>query len=186
MAEKKPVYIKCPRCELNWIKKKDRFCDVCKREMRAGSLEDETIEDDLELELCPVCKINYIADGETMCASCLEESLLEDKDESTTWKTFISKDEVEEDDEDFLPIDEEEEIDSELDTVLRKDLDSDEDFKTDDEELEEGELQAMKDALDEEELALDDLSFDDLDDDEDLDDEDSEDDEEDDNEDDED
>ena len=34
----KVQYIKCPRCELNYIVKKDKFCEVCKQEMKAGSL----------------------------------------------------------------------------------------------------------------------------------------------------
>ena len=72
---KKQTYIKCPRCELNYILKKDKYCDVCKQEMKAGAIDDDDLEiyDD-ELELCPVCHVNYINEGETMCASCLEES----------------------------------------------------------------------------------------------------------------
>ena len=34
----KNVYIKCPRCELNFILKKDKLCPVCKQEMREESL----------------------------------------------------------------------------------------------------------------------------------------------------
>ena len=57
----KVQYIKCPRCELNYIIKKDKYCDVCKSEMKAGILEESDF-DELEegLELCPVCKVNYI------------------------------------------------------------------------------------------------------------------------------
>ena len=56
-------YIKCPRCELNYIIKKDKFCDVCKSEMKAGILEENDF-DELEegLDLCPICKVNYITD----------------------------------------------------------------------------------------------------------------------------
>ena len=32
---KKPVYIRCPRCELNYIEKKDKLCSVCKAELSA-------------------------------------------------------------------------------------------------------------------------------------------------------
>ena len=69
-------YKKCPRCELNWILKKQDLCDVCKAELNYdGSQnyeEEEEIEeflDDIE-ELCPVCKSNYIHGKETMCESC--------------------------------------------------------------------------------------------------------------------
>ena len=56
-------YIKCPRCELNYILKKDKFCDVCKSEMKAGILKENDMEE-LEyleegMELCPICKVNY-------------------------------------------------------------------------------------------------------------------------------
>lgn len=166
MADKKPVYTKCPRCELNYIQKKDKYCDVCKQEMKAGSLEEEVL-DNFDLELCPICKINYIADGESMCQSCMDESLLEDKEESTNWKNYLDTSDDSDEDEDILPIDEDEELDSELDSTLRKDLDEDEDFKDDfedEDDLSEAELQAMKDSLDDD---LDIGDIDDIDDEED-------------------
>lgn len=93
---KSPVYIRCPRCELNYIQKKDKFCNVCKLEMKAlGSLD---IEDNLDLELCPICKANYINQDEDMCVACakeraLEEGLINDKDsEDDGWGGFMSDD----------------------------------------------------------------------------------------------
>ena len=32
----KPVWMLCPRCELNYIKKADQYCNVCKKEMYAN------------------------------------------------------------------------------------------------------------------------------------------------------
>ena len=29
-------YIKCPRCELNYIKKDEQYCQVCKAELKLG------------------------------------------------------------------------------------------------------------------------------------------------------
>ena len=49
---KKPVYVRCPRCELNYIQKKDKYCSVCKSEMEAK----KDYVDDFDLELCPICK----------------------------------------------------------------------------------------------------------------------------------
>ncbi len=93
---KSPVYIRCPRCELNYIQKKDKFCNVCKLEMKAvGSLD---IEDNLDLELCPICKANYINPDEDMCVACakekaLEEGLVNDKDgQDTGWEDFENDD----------------------------------------------------------------------------------------------
>lgn len=72
----KQTYIRCPRCELNYILKKDKLCNVCKLEMKAlGSL---GADENLDLELCPVCKINYINPDEDICAQCSKERELED------------------------------------------------------------------------------------------------------------
>lgn len=92
---KNPVYIRCPRCELNYIQKKDKFCNVCKLEMKAvGSLD---IEDNLDLELCPVCKANYINPDEDMCVACAKERTLEegidaDKDNDNSWDDYTNDD----------------------------------------------------------------------------------------------
>ena len=58
-------YIKCPRCELNYIKEGEDYCDVCKAELKLGPQllfagDDEDDEFNEERELCPVCKQNYI------------------------------------------------------------------------------------------------------------------------------
>ena len=73
--EKKPAYILCPRCELNYIKSKDKYCTVCKADM---GLVDRGIllPDDEELgleKLCPVCNVNYIGDDEDICFLCKKE-----------------------------------------------------------------------------------------------------------------
>ena len=70
---KKVEYKRCPRCELNFIKKNEKLCSVCQAEL---SNKDEYIDDDLEL--CPICKTNYIQPDEIMCSSCLKEHQTED------------------------------------------------------------------------------------------------------------
>jgi len=71
---KNQTYIRCPRCELNYILKKDKFCNVCKQEMKAlGTLGAEE-----DMELCPICKVNYIGIDEEMCPSCAKEREMED------------------------------------------------------------------------------------------------------------
>ena len=82
---KKPVYIRCPRCELNYIQKKDKYCSVCKAEMEAKK--DEYDED--ELELCPICKTNYIQPDDIMCVSCLKEHKGEEGELSGEWEDFM-------------------------------------------------------------------------------------------------
>ena len=98
---KKPVYIRCPRCELNYIEKKDKLCSVCKAELSAKK--DEFIGD-LDLELCPICKTNYIQPDEIMCATCLKERQAagEETDLEQEWEAYVNRD-----DEEFILDDEE-------------------------------------------------------------------------------
>ena len=39
----KPVWILCPRCELNYIKKADQYCNVCKKELKLIEEDDARI-----------------------------------------------------------------------------------------------------------------------------------------------
>ena len=95
MADKKPVYIRCPRCELNYCLKKDKYCSVCKSEMNGNK---DIILNDLDLELCPICKINYIQPDEIMCTTCIKEkknsSEEEDFDIEQEWDDYVNRDEV--------------------------------------------------------------------------------------------
>ena len=97
---KRPVYVRCPRCELNYIQKKDKFCSVCKAEMEAKRDYADDIDD---LELCPICKTNYIQPDEIMCVNCLKEHRNEDGELSSDWDDYINR----EDDEDVMTMDEE-------------------------------------------------------------------------------
>ena len=142
-------YIKCPRCELNYILKKDKFCDVCKSEMKAGILKENDMEE-LEfleegMELCPICKINYVNAGEHMCATCQEEQVGDVKDDEPDWRGFVDKADDNDDEEiDLLPVEEDSEIDEELEGAFAEDLDdadfddsdldNDEDIDSDDED----------------------------------------------------
>ena len=69
-------YVKCPRCELNYIdEEKQEYCDVCLAELHGDKLqfadldEEELEELDGELEqeeLCPVCGVNTLRYGEKL------------------------------------------------------------------------------------------------------------------------
>ena len=99
-------YIKCPRCELNYIDAdKQEYCDVCLAEMRGtklqfADLEDEELDEALEAEnseICPICGVNRIQFGETMCESCRRKSEYEDDedvdpDKDEEWKTYLDDD----------------------------------------------------------------------------------------------
>ena len=93
----KSVYIRCPRCELNFILKKDRYCPVCKQEMQALAT---NYADDAnkELGLCPICKVNYITEEETVCSTCMNESdLTEDELDALYGGVVVEHEEATED-----------------------------------------------------------------------------------------
>ena len=75
---KKPVYIRCPRCELNYIQKRDKVCSVCKKELMAIYNPEERFDNELEfdLEVCPICKTNYMRADEEVCEDCAKERKL--------------------------------------------------------------------------------------------------------------
>ena len=96
---RKPEYKRCPRCELNFIKKSEKLCSVCLAELNAK----DNYVSDLDLELCPICKTNYIQPGEIMCASCLKEHQNEDGELSADWELYMAREE----DDDYVDPDEE-------------------------------------------------------------------------------
>ncbi len=155
-------YIKCPRCELNYIHKSQEYCDVCKAELKMGPQLVFAVDDDDEevaLELCPICKQNYIKDNEEMCEQCRKELEFKkdeiDLDKDEEWRNYLDDDvdEVDEDSEEMLSLsqlaeeegdalfdDEEEEDDIEYQDSEPDDFDIPEidesDFEEDDEEEE--------------------------------------------------
>lgn len=57
---------KCPRCELNYITDGEKYCKICRLEMKG-----EPIRDDVEL--CTVCGEQPALPGKDMCMLCLKE-----------------------------------------------------------------------------------------------------------------
>lgn len=57
---------KCPRCELNYILDGDKYCTVCRREMKGEQERDN-------YEMCSVCNENPALPGKDMCIFCLKE-----------------------------------------------------------------------------------------------------------------
>ncbi|MBR2070906.1 MAG: hypothetical protein IJ938_00465 [Clostridia bacterium] len=114
-------YIKCPRCEINYILKKQKLCDICKAELRLAP--DKYSEEDEEMILCPICKQNYIFPDEDMCSSCREneENEIEtEPDADEDWRSYL-------DDEKETPV-----ADDESEEISLSELEEEEDY--DDEE----------------------------------------------------
>ena len=58
--------VKCPRCDLNYIREDEKYCKVCLREMKGDSQQEE-------VELCSICNENPTLPGKDVCLFCLKE-----------------------------------------------------------------------------------------------------------------
>jgi len=128
-------YMKCPRCELNYIDaEKQEYCDVCLKEMKGIALDTDELEleeAEAPTELCPVCGENMMRPGEKMCDECKQKAEYEteepDPDEDDEWREKL-------DDETDTEIDEElgEDFAGEFDD--EEDLDEEEEYESEEEE----------------------------------------------------
>ncbi|NLI53219.1 MAG: hypothetical protein GX417_02725 [Clostridiales bacterium] len=103
---------KCPKCELNYIRDGEDYCEVCKREMkraqaRGRHVEEETGED--EVILCSECGEAPAVRGGDLCITCLKEKKRQVELENAS--EHSGDDEY--DDEDLLEDDEEIDSDEE-------------------------------------------------------------------------
>ena len=104
-------YVLCPRCELNYIREGEEYCDVCKAELKKGPqlifAIDEADEHEM-LELCPRCHQNYLRPGEEICSQCAKNSVYDETDalEDDSWKEYLDEEtpEEEEDSEEMLSL----------------------------------------------------------------------------------
>lgn len=109
-------YIKCSRCELNYILAEEELCDVCKAELGLNTtitLLDDILEEEDHVHLCPVCKTNTIGADEDMCESCqiARDAELAHSDDSDEWRTYIEDDAEDLEDELDIPLEDLEEED---------------------------------------------------------------------------
>ena len=73
--------VKCPRCDLNYIREDEKYCKVCLRELKGEKNADE-------VELCSICNEEPALPGRDVCIFCLKEmnksnSLPEEQEEET-------------------------------------------------------------------------------------------------------
>ncbi len=152
----RPVYVLCPRCEINYIDKRDKMCAVCKAEMGIGDpsilLPEE--DDEQDNRICPVCRVNPLGEDEDICFECKKEleakekeskelSDIEDED-NPGWEPFDDEEEEEIPDgmQEIFEDEEEEEEEDDIETVSDEPDDFDynvdpNDFMDDDEEEDE-------------------------------------------------
>ena len=101
---------KCPKCELNYIREGEDFCEVCKRELkraqaRGHHAEEESDED--EIIMCTECGEAPAVRGGELCASCLREQKRQVELENAA-EVSVDFAEVDEELEDEEPVSEEE------------------------------------------------------------------------------
>lgn len=130
-------YMKCPRCELNYIDaEKQEFCDVCLKEMKGLPMDIDEIEEaenDMPTELCPVCGENMMRAGDKMCEECRKKAEYEEEepnpdDDDDEWREYL-------DDDTDSDIDAQlgEEFEGEFDEELEEE-DEEEEFENEEEE----------------------------------------------------
>ena len=138
--------VKCPRCDLNYIREDEKYCKVCLRELKGEKNADE-------VELCSICNEEPALPGRDVCLFCLKEmnksnSLPEEQEEETTepvdtnsigdMDSVSGMDEIipEVEDDSDIPSQEFGEIENELSL---EDVREDEERKADDDDSEEEE-----------------------------------------------
>lgn len=67
-------YRKCPKCELNYIRDDQQFCDICSRKYKSFD-EDEP----LETVMCSECGEHPAMKGKDLCAACYKESIRQEQ-----------------------------------------------------------------------------------------------------------
>lgn len=135
--------VKCPRCDLNYIREDEKYCKVCLQEMKGESRSEE-------IELCSICNEEPCLPGKDVCLFCLREmnksNSADDTDsgaetENVDTSTIGDMDAVSGMDEIIPDVEEEEtdefgEIDQELSLEdVREDEERDADDDTEEEEI---------------------------------------------------
>ena len=130
-------FIKCPRCELNYIREEEQYCPVCKREMKGESHDDP-------FELCSICNENPVMPGKDVCYACYKEMTQQqgsrrddEMEESDTSEVSLGMEDVSEMDEIELggmPEDMPEEIGEQISLEEEKSKEAEDDDEDEDDE----------------------------------------------------
>lgn len=97
--------MKCPRCEINFIREDEKVCSICRRDIK-GEAAPET-----NIDMCIECGENPSAPGEDLCVFCLNER-----------KITVEDPAVEEIDGDVAIVDEDLSMMDEIDTMPTEDI----------------------------------------------------------------
>ena len=106
-----PKFVKCPRCDLNYMPVGEKYCKVCMEEVRG----DRGTED---VEMCSVCKEFPALPGRDVCLMCLKDMEGTPSEEENEAQAAMiaaeTEDEETTEDADAAEIPEDEELNSKL------------------------------------------------------------------------
>ena len=68
---------KCPRCELNYIRDDEKYCNVCRRQMKGEADDSEDMQN-----ICLECGENPALAGQELCGYCMSERRRREKMET--------------------------------------------------------------------------------------------------------
>lgn len=125
---------KCPKCELNYIRDDQKYCDVCSRKYKSSS------NGEAEDLMCIECAERPAMKGKDICALCYKESLRQEhiqnqrKAAGTIAVDDVDLDDVEVPLNDDVPENEIQEISDAFGDD--DDLDQDDDFSDEEDDLE--------------------------------------------------
>lgn len=74
--------VKCPRCDLNYIKEDEKHCKVCLRELKGEQSKDD-------IELCSVCNEAPALPGRDVCFLCLKEMSGNTRNQDTDMEEMV-------------------------------------------------------------------------------------------------
>jgi RNA polymerase subunit RPABC4/transcription elongation factor Spt4 len=69
-------YLRCLRCELNYIKEGEQYCQICKQELSGKYSDYENIN--IDDNICPYCEKNKLDYDDEMCKVCKNKKLLKE------------------------------------------------------------------------------------------------------------
>ena len=98
------MYIKCPRCMLNYINEEtEQYCKVCLVDM--GKIQGQPeLELDEDYKLCPECNENYLEEGEELCYACRIKHMSQENKEDDSIDDYEDDDMLGETVEDSLEV----------------------------------------------------------------------------------
>ncbi len=127
-------FVKCEKCQLNYIPENETYCSVCKDE--AGILDDDLDEDDVLF--CSSCNLEKPIHAKGLCKSCYKKMLKSDDFDDTSYEYDDQEIDTEslDDEEEELPeeIEELEDVDNEESVSLEFEKENEENTNFDDEE----------------------------------------------------